>query len=175
MPLPVAVEALDVRDVPLASAAASTVTARALVLLTGNLRVTVNHKTRMMIVARQFNIDMCARLYKALPPEMKISREQLQYERDNCVRNPAVMLLDLNNLKVASMLHTAWRDFYVHLNDKEKDYHQHVRTPESILALIDVYLSVSLAPDKGKFQHRQQLRKQVLARKRVSESISHNL
>ena len=100
---------------------------------------------------------------------MKISRQQLQFERGNCVKIPTVMLVDLN--KVASMLHTAWRDFYVHLNDREKEYHHHVRTAESILALIDVYLSVSLAPDKGKFQHRQQLRKQVLARKRVSESI----
>ena len=100
---------------------------------------------------------------------MKISREQPQYERDNCAKIPTVTLVDLS--QVASMLHTAWRDFYVHLDDKEKDYHQHVKTAESILTLIDVYLSVSLAPDKGKFQHRQQLRRQVLARKKVSESI----
>ena len=140
-----------------------------LAIVTCNLRVTVNRKTKMTMVARQHCIDMCSRLYKNLPPEMKLSREQLQFERDNCVKNPTIILVDLN--KVASMLHTAWRNFYVNLSDAEKEHHQHVRTAESILALIDVYLLVSTASDKGKFQHRLQLRKQVQARKKPSESI----
>ena len=80
-----------------------------LAILTGNLRVTVSHKTKMTIVARQACIDVCARLYKALPPEMQWSREQLQFEGDNCVRNPTIMSVDLS--EVASRLHLAWIEF----------------------------------------------------------------
>ena len=140
-----------------------------LAILTGNLRVTVSHKTKMTQIALQQCRDICNRQYKVLPTEMKFSRQQLQFERDFCVKNPTVLLVDLN--KLASMLHLAYRDFYFNLSDAEKEYHQKVRTPESLLAHLDMYVLVSPAPDQGKYEHRQKLRKSVLARKRPTASI----
>ena len=140
-----------------------------LAILTGNLRVTVSHKTKMTQIALQQCRDICNRQYKVLPTEMKFSRQQLQFERDFCVKDPTVLLVDLN--KLASMLHLAYRDFYFNLSDAEKEYHQKVRTPESLLAHLDMYVLVSPAPDQGKYEHRQKLRKSVLARKRPTASI----
>ena len=140
-----------------------------LAILTGNLRVTVSHKTKMTQIALQQCRDICNRHYKVLPTEMEISRQQLQYERDFCVKDPTVLLVDLN--KLASMLHLAYREFYFNLSDAEQKYHQKVRTPESLLAHLDMYVLVSPAPDQGKYEHRQKLRKSVLARKRPTASI----
>jgi hypothetical protein len=100
---------------------------------------------------------------------MEISRQQLQYERDFCVKDPTVLLVDLN--KLASMLHLAYREFYFNLSDAEQKYHQKVRTAESLFAHLDLYVLVSPALDQGKYEHRQSLRKSVLARKRPTASI----
>ena len=65
---------------------------------------------------------------------MRLSREQLQFKHDNCAQNPMIMLVDLS--KLASMWHKVWCDFYRNLSDAEKEHHQHVRTPEMILACV---------------------------------------
>ena len=44
-------------------------------------------------------------------------------------------------------------------------------TNESLLTYIDKYLSVSLSPNKDKFQHRKAPRQQVMARKKPTESL----
>ena len=140
-----------------------------LAILTGNLRVTVGHKTKMTQIALQQVRDVCNRQYKVLPTEMDISRQQLQYERDFCMKDPTILVVDLNQL--ASMLHLAYRDYHFNLSDAEQKYHQKVRTAESLFAHLDLYGMVSPALDQGKFEHRQSLRKAVQARKKPTSSI----
>jgi hypothetical protein len=135
-----------------------------LAILTGNLRITVGHKTKMTQIALQTVRDVCNRRYKVLPTEMDISRQQLQYERDFCVKDETILVVDLNQL--ASMLHLAFRDYHYNLSDAEQKYHAKVRTAESLFAHLDLYGMVSPALDQGKFEHRQSLRKAVQARKK---------
>lgn len=140
-----------------------------LAILTGNLRITVGHKTKMTQVALQTVRDVCNRRYKVLPTEMDISRQQLQYERDYCVKDETILVVDLNQL--ASMLHLAFKDYHYNLSDAEQKYHAKVRTGESLFAHLDLYGMVSPALDQGKFEHRQSLRKAVQARKKPTSSI----